>query len=166
MVDISAQGEVDKAKQVEDSSPSTSKLEFKFYPQRIGRDTQIQSLPPTIATVKDYIIVQSVQKSFINGQDTAMSLKDLKKKDINSEKPVRRQSTTATDEVVNSKEQASTSIVLDTVFQAGLERYLLARKDQLDQNMSKAYSLSFVQYCNKTRMQNRIEEYPDCDTLI
>ena len=53
---------------------------------------------------------------------------------------------------------------MDIVFQAKLERYL-ARKDQLDKKMSKAYSLTFVQYCNKT-MQTRIEEHPDYNTLI
>ena len=71
-----------------------------------------------------------------------------------------RQST-ATEELANSKDQGG---MMDIVFQAKLERYL-ARKDQLDKKMSKAYSLTFVQYCNKT-MQTRIEEHPDYNTLI
>ena len=53
---------------------------------------------------------------------------------------------------------------LDINYQAELKRFL-NQKDQLDQNLYKAYLLIFSTYCNKT-MQNRIEEHPDYDTKI
>ena len=40
----------------------------------------------TYATVKD-AIVQYVQKGFRQGHDIAVSLRDLKKKDLNGERP-------------------------------------------------------------------------------
>ena len=62
-----------------------------------------------------------------------MSLRNLHKSDIDSERPNRGQ-WTKKEEAENIKEQAGMDIV---VFQAELER-CLARKEQLDQNMSTA----------------------------
>jgi hypothetical protein len=53
---------------------------------------------------------------------------------------------------------------MDIIYQAELERYL-DRKDTLEQNLTKAYALIFSNFCNK-KMQNRIEEHPDYETLI
>ena len=52
--------------------------EIKFYPHGISGKQQSM----TYATVKD-AIVQHVQKSFRQGHDIAVSLRDLKKKDLN-----------------------------------------------------------------------------------
>ena len=56
--------------------------EIKFYPQGISGKQQSM----TYATVKD-AIVQHVQKSFRQGHHIAVSLRDLKKKDLSSERP-------------------------------------------------------------------------------
>lgn len=56
--------------------------EIKFYPHGISGKQQSM----TYATVKD-AIVQHVQKSFRQGHDIAVSLRDLKKKDLNGERP-------------------------------------------------------------------------------
>jgi hypothetical protein len=108
--------------------------------------------------VKDHI-VQFVQKTYKHGQDIAVSLRDLKNKDLLSLVPTRGQST-GTDPAANSNEQAG----MDIMYQAELERYL-ERKDALEQNLTKAYMLIFSTYCNKA-MHNRIEEHPDYETPI
>ena len=110
-------------------------------------------------TVKDHI-VQSAQKSFCKWtRHCRVTVRDLQKKDPDSERPVRGQSV-VTRALKNSKEQAG----MDAAFQDKLERFL-ARKEQLDQSTSKARSLIFSQCCNET-MQSRIEERSDCETLI
>jgi hypothetical protein len=57
---------------------------MKFFPHGIGRDTQTV----TYDTVKEHI-VQYVQKTYKNGQDIAVSLRDLEKKDLESLVPKR-----------------------------------------------------------------------------
>jgi hypothetical protein len=127
---------------------------MKFFPHGIGRDKQTV----TYDTVKEHI-VQYVQKTYKNGQDVAVSLRDLVIKDLSSMQPSRGEAT-ATDAVVKVNEQAG----MDILYQAELERYL-DRRDTLEQNLTKAYALIFSTYCNKT-MQNRIEEHPDYETKI
>ena len=127
---------------------------MKFYPHGIGRERQTV----TYDTVKDHL-VQTVQKNFKHRQDIAISLRALLKKDLTKLMPVRLDST-ASDDASRKQEQQG----IDIVYQAELERYL-DRKDQLEQNLFKAYALIFSSYCNKT-MQNRIEEHPDYETLI
>ena len=129
------------------STPTSSKQpEMKFFPHGIGRERQAVSYN----TVKDHNIVQYVQKTYKNGQDTAVSLRDLKKKDLIPLQP-NRGSAVATDATENVAEQKG----LDIIYQAEFERYL-ERKDTLEQNLTKAYALIFSTYCNKT-MQNRME---------
>ena len=127
---------------------------MKFFPHGIGRERQAVSYN----TVKDHII-QYVQKTYKNGQDTAVSLRDSKKKDLTSLRPIRG-SADATGTTENQQEQKG----MDILYQAELERYL-ERKDTLEQNLTKAYALIFSTYCNKT-MQNRIEEHPDYEGTI
>lgn len=62
-------------------------LEMKFFPHGIGRDKQAV----TYDTVRDHI-VQFVQKTYKNGQDIAVSLRDDKVKDLSTLAPVRGQS--------------------------------------------------------------------------
>ena len=64
---------------------------MKFFPHGIGRDRQTV----TYDTVKDHI-VQYVQKTYNNGQDIAISLRDLVVKDLSPLVP-RREQATSTD---------------------------------------------------------------------
>mgnify|MGYP002176679840 FL=1 len=127
---------------------------MKFFPHGIGRERQTV----TYETVKEHI-VQYVQKTYKCGQDIAVSLRDLQKKDLTPNAPVRGISS-ETDANANAREQAG----MDIVYQAELERYL-DRKDTLEQNFSKAFALIYSTYCNKV-MQNRIEEHPDYESII
>jgi hypothetical protein len=60
-------------------SQTSKQLEMKFFPHGIGRDKQTV----TYDTVKEHI-VQYVQKTYKNGQDVAVSLRDLVIKDLRS----------------------------------------------------------------------------------
>ena len=57
---------------------------MKFYPHGIGRDRQAVSYD----TVKDHI-VQYVQKTYRNGQDDAVSIRNLVVMDLTPHKPTR-----------------------------------------------------------------------------
>ena len=134
---------------------SSKQLEMKFFPHGIGRDRQTV----TYDTVKDHI-VQYVQKTYNQGQDIAISLRDLAIKDLDPQQP-RRGQATSTDAADKTNEQAG----MDILYQAELERYL-DRKATLEQNLHKSYyALIFSTYCNKM-MQHRIEEHPDYETTI
>jgi hypothetical protein len=127
---------------------------MKFFPHGIGSDRQTV----TYDTVKDHI-VQFVQKTYKNGQDIAISLRDLNKKDLSALLPSRGQAS-STDAAIQANKQAG----MDILYQAELERYL-DRKATLEQNLYKSYALIFSTYCNKM-MQNRIKEHPDYETTI
>ena len=86
--------------------------------------------------MKDHL-VQTAQKNFMHGQDIAISLRDLQVKDLSKLKPVRLDST-ASDDASRKQEHQG----IDIGYQAELERYL-DRKDQLEQNLFKAYALIF-----------------------
>jgi hypothetical protein len=133
---------------------STKQPKMKFFPHGIGRDQQAV----TYGTVKDHI-VQYVQKTYRNGQDTAISIRNLVVMDLTLHIPDRR-SSTESDTAANLKEQAG----MDITYQAKLKRYL-DQKDTLEQNLAKAYALIFSTYYNNT-MQNRIEEHPGFETTI
>jgi hypothetical protein len=108
--------------------------------------------------VKDHII-QYVKKTYKNGQDAAVSIRNLVVMDLTHHVPIRGESTKS-DATANLKQQAG----MDILYQADLETYL-ERKDTLEQNLAKAYALIFSTYCNKT-IQNRIEEHPEFETTI
>jgi hypothetical protein len=127
---------------------------MKFFPHGIGRDRQAISYD----TVK-HNIVQYVQKTYRNGQDAAVSMKNLVVMDLTPHEPTRGISRDA-DATANLKAQAGK----DIFYQAELERYL-ERKDKLEQNLTKAYALIFSTDCNKT-MQNQVEEHPTFETTI
>jgi hypothetical protein len=91
-------------------SMNSKQLEIKFFPHGIGRETQ----PVTYDSVKDHI-VQFMQNTYKHGgQDIAVSLRDLKNKDLLSLVPTRGWST-GTDPAANSNEQASN---MDIMYQA------------------------------------------------
>jgi hypothetical protein len=127
---------------------------MKFYPHGIGRDGQAVSYD----TMKDHI-VQYVQKTYRNGQDAAVSIRNLVVMDLTPHEPTRGISR---DVDATAKLQAQAG--KDILYQAELERYL-ERKDTLEQNLTKAYALIVSTYCNKT-MQNRVEEHPKFETTI
>ena len=127
---------------------------MKFHPHGIGRDKQMQ----TYDSIKDHI-VQTVQKTYKNGVDVAISLRDLVKKDLDPLKPIHTQ-TGVTDAATATREQAG----FDIVYQLELERYM-NRKKLLEQNLHRAYALVFSTYCSKT-MQNCIEEHPEYESTI
>jgi hypothetical protein len=108
--------------------------------------------------VKDHI-VQYLQKTCRNGQDAAVSIRNLEVIDLTSHEPSRG-SSTRIDNAENLKQQAG----MDIIHQAELERYL-ERNDTLEQNLTKAYALIFSTYCNKT-VHNRSEEHPEFETVI
>jgi hypothetical protein len=128
---------------------TTRKPEMKFFPHRIGRERQTAIYD----IVNDYI-VQVIQKAYKNGQDTAVSIRDLKKKYLTHLRPIRGVAAAA--DMAETLQQQNG---MDIIYQAKLERYL-DRKDILEQNLTKAYALIFSNFCNKT-MQNSIEEHPD-----
>ena len=128
--------------------------EIKFYPH--GTSGKQQSM--TYATVKD-AIVQHVQKSFRQGHDIAVSLRDLNKRNLDSDKP-KRETSTLTDPVQAKTDQDGK----DIDYQAKLTKFL-EREDTLNENLLKAYALIFSNYCSKT-IQNRIEEHPDFESVI
>jgi hypothetical protein len=110
-------------------STSSTKLEMKFFPHGIGRDRQTV----TYDTAKDSI-VQFVQKTYNNGQDIAISLRDLTIKDLSTLQPVRGQASSSEDAAKKANEQAG----MDILYQAELERYL-DRKTSLEQDLCKSY---------------------------
>ena len=55
---------------------------MKFYMHGSGKQQQLM----TYTTVKDHI-VQFVQKTYKNGQDIAISLRNLQKMDLTGERP-------------------------------------------------------------------------------
>jgi hypothetical protein len=94
---------------------------MKFFPHRIGRDQQAVSYD----TVKDHI-VQYVQKTYKNGHDATVSIRNLVVKDLTPHVP-RRGAATAADNAADLRQQAG----MDIMYQAKLERYL-ERKETLE----------------------------------
>jgi hypothetical protein len=88
--------------------------------------------------------VQYVQKTYRNGQDAAVSIRNLTVMDLTPHELTRGISRDV-DATAYLKAQAGK----DIMYQAELERYL-ERKDTLEQNLTKAYALIFSTYRNKT----------------
>lgn len=136
------------------SRSSSSRYEYKFHPHGIGAYAQTA----TFQTVKDHII-QTIQKTFKNGQDVAESLRELKKKDLKSERPVLEVSSD-TDADKKKIEDKGLEIEFDAKLKIYLERVELLRT-----NMTKAYGLIIANYCSTT-MQTKIEEHPEYESKI
>jgi hypothetical protein len=90
---------------------------MKFFPHGIGRDQQAVSYD----TVKDHI-VQYVQKTYRNGQDAVVSIRNLAVMDLTPHEPTRRISRDV-DTTANLKAQAGK----DIMYQAKLEIILKER---------------------------------------
>ena len=128
--------------------------EIKFYPHGSGKQTQTV----TYATVKDNI-VSHIQRSYRYGMDVDISLRDLTKKDLTSERPV-RQISTETDDDARSLEQDG----FDMLYQAEIKHFI-ERKEALEDNLHKAYALIFGSYCSKA-IQSRVEDHPDFESRV
>ena len=100
--------------------------EIKFYPHGSGKKGQTT----TYATVKDHII------SYRHGQDIAISLRELKKRDLTSEEPTRKISSRTDD----SKKLEQDGF--DMRYQAEIKQFL-DRQSGLEENLMKAYALIF-----------------------
>jgi hypothetical protein len=112
----------------------------------------------TYATVKDYVL-QYIQKTYDGGYDVATSLEDEVLVDLNNSRPVRviSRNTVAEEQRI---EQEGHNID----YEDALKRWN-DRKDLLDREMKKAYSLIKENYCTRA-MQSRIEEHPDYASKI
>ena len=130
---------------------------MKFLPHTTGTN----KLMATYETVKTHI-EQYVQKTYKHGQDIAKSLRELQKKDLTVEMPVRQMSalTAESEERVRKIEQEG----YDVLYTTGVQNYM-DRKNTLDTNLGRAYALILSTYCNRT-MQHRIEEHPDFESKI
>jgi hypothetical protein len=127
---------------------------MKFYPHGSGKKGQAV----TYATVKDHI-VSYVQRTYKYGKDIAVSLRDLEKKDLTTERP-KRLISAETDVDKKKLEQDG----FDMIYQAEIKQYL-ERERALEENMDKAYALIFGTYCSKA-IQSWIEEHPDYESTI
>ena len=107
--------------------------------------------------MKDHII-SYVQRTYRHGQDIAISLRDLKKRDLTSEEPTRKISSKTDD---NKKLEQDG---FDMRYQAEIKQFL-DRQSGLEENLMKAYALIFGTYCSKA-IQSRVEEHPDFETTI
>ena len=90
----------------------------------------------TYSTVKD-LVCQSIQKTYKNGLDVANSLADGAKVDLTQHKPVRQESTDT-----NADTKAFEQAGYDIDYQEELKMYL-ERKQNLEDNLPKAYALIF-----------------------
>ena len=107
--------------------------------------------------MKDHII-SYVQRTYRHGQDIAISLRELKKRDLTSEEPTRKISSKTGDN--KNLEQDG----FDMRYQAEIKQFL-DRQSELEENLMKAYALIFGTYCSKA-IQSRVEEHPDFETTI
>ena len=107
--------------------------------------------------MKDHII-SYVQWTYRHGQDIAISLRELKKRDLASEEPTRKISSKTNED--KKLEQDG----FDMRYEAEIKQFL-DRQSGLEENLMKAYALIFVAYCSKA-IQSWVEEHPDFETTI
>ena len=127
-------------------------VEMKFLPHTTGTDR----LTATYETFKTHI-KQYVQKTYKHGQDIAELLRELEKKDLTVEMPMRRMSVliAESEERIRKIKQDG----YDILYTAEVQNYM-DRKNTLDTNLGRAFALILSTYCNG-KMQHRIEEHPD-----
>ena len=111
----------------------------------------------TYATVKDNI-ASFIQRSYRYGKGIAVSLRDLQKKDLSTERPTRMISNKTGDD--KKLEQDG----FDMIYQAEIKQFL-ERERALEDNLDKAYALRFGTCCSKA-IQSRVEEHPNYETTI
>ena len=107
--------------------------------------------------MKDHTI-SYVQRTYRHRQDIAISLRELKKRDLTSEEPTRK---------ISSKKDEDTRLKqggFDMRYQAEIKNFL-DRQSGLEENLMKPYALILVTYCSKA-IQSQVEEHPDFDLTI
>ena len=131
--------------------------EMKFLPHT----TDTNRLTATYKTVTTHI-EQYVQKAYRHRQDIVKLLRELEKKDLTVEMPLRRMSTliAESEERIRKIEQDGYDVLYTTEVQNYMER-----KITLDTNLGRVYALILSTYCNRM-MQHRIEEHPDFESMI
>ena len=134
--------------------PKVPDRELKFAPQTQGNRNFA-----SFATVKEAVVTH-IQKTFKGGHDVAKSLKDMVVVDYVTNRPVRRISTLDAADPGRAQDQRG----LDNDYNSDKKRWD-DKKDLLDENMFKAYSLVKDNYCTVT-MQLRLEELPNYTTVI
>jgi len=139
---------VDMVEEVATRTQKPQALEMKFAPNSQGTGKN-----HTYATVKDYVL-QYIQKTYDGGYDVATSLEDEVLVDLNNSKPVRLISRNSDPDEQRLEQEGHNIDYEDT-----LKRWN-DRRDLLDREMKKAYSLIKENYCTRA-MQSRIEEHPD-----
>jgi recombination DNA repair RAD52 pathway protein len=150
---VGNQGRGSKNGKPKSHTGSSKTPEMKFVPHRIGKERQTV----TYQTVKEYII-QLVQKTHKNGKDVADSLRKMEKINMTKNMPIRRLSQETGADKITEQEG------FDMLFKAEIEIYT-KRKHEFEDNMSKTYSLIYLQNCNKT-IQDRITGHPNFESKI
>ena len=121
---------------------------MKFHPHGIGRDRQTV----TFNKVKERIEMK-IQKEYEYGRDIAESIRDMKLIDLSVLAPE-----LGTSKEIDPVKRVREEKAMDIIFQQKTSRYL-KRIEKLEENMGKAYSLIYENYCDST-MQTRIKEHP------
>ena len=121
---------------------------LKFHPHGVGKDKQTV----TYGKVKERIVMK-VQKEYEYGRDIGECIRDMVVIDLSVLRP-QIQEPKETDPVKRAREEKA----LDVVFQGQMELYL-KREAILEENLGKAYSLIYENYCDNI-MQTRIKEHP------
>jgi hypothetical protein len=129
---------------------------MKFAPQTGGNFVH-----RTFATVKEHA-VQQIQKTYKNGGDIAESLNKEEKIDLDKFEPTRTLSkkTGKGEETERAIEQEG----LNIKYKVAIEQWS-ARRNDLEREMMKAYSLIYQNFCT-TAMQSRIKEHPEFESKI
>ena len=111
----------------------------------------------TYDTVKDCIL-QQIQKTYQQGHDVVVSLRELQRKDFISEMPTRILSTEQDNNLRQIEQEG-----LDIFYKAEVDEYV-KRKNIYQSNLKKSYAL-ILSYCSKT-IQSRIEADSSYESVI
>jgi hypothetical protein len=101
-----------------------------------------------------------VQKSFRNGKDVADSKRKMDRINMTSKIPVRKLS-----RAMDADDRATEQEGYDILYKAEIDMYM-KRRDKLEDNMNKMYSLIYLQHCSNKTIQDRIHAHPDFKTKI
>ena len=104
-------------------------------------------------------LIEYIQKNYTYGQDIAISLREMRMINMDSKKP-NMLIAQAEDPVERRVEQRR----LDISYQAEVTRWM-ERRNMLENNMIKAYSLIISNYCT-SQMRSRVETHADYHTEI
>ena len=138
-------------------------LKFSPYGQSYGKHSA------TFDTVLEYI-VNTIQKTYKHGQDIGESLLNMEKVDLSDQEPVMGEVEPPGDTAIAGGAAAVTMRArqqlksLEVKYSINYQRYS-NRLDILKENMLKAYSLIYGNYCTQG-MQSRLQQLPNFTTEI